>query len=266
LREERAELELARQLAALIQGALGDELLGLYLYGSYVSGGFDPGVSDLDMVAVTSREVRSLDLAALERMHADFDQAHPSWKDRIEVVYIDAATLRSFRTSTGRLAVISPGEPFHVRADPPIEWLQNWYLVRETAVPLHGPAANSIIPPIEWSEFVQAAVRYAGQLASLDPRRMGPGLRAYTVLTASRALRTVETQSLGSKQEAAAWTSRQMPQWAWLLDRALACRLSGGSVGFDDARTVAAAEEFVRQVNARIGGISRPAIDAPGGP
>ena len=122
----------SRRSSRVSHEVLGEGLVGIYVYGSYVSGGFDPGVSDLDLVAVTSGEVDGIDLPGLDLMHSDFVSRHPEWSDRIEVVYVGLAALRSFRTSSGPLAVISPGEPFHLRDERVVEWLQNWYLIRET--------------------------------------------------------------------------------------------------------------------------------------
>lgn len=201
-------------LSSSIHAVLGDDLVGVYLYGSYVSGGFDPGISDLDLVAVTSDEVDGLDLAGLERVHRDFVSRRPEWSDRLEIVYIGRATLQAFRTSPGRLAVISPGEPFHLRDDHVAEWLQNWYLVRETGVTLYGPPAAAVVPPVAWTEFVAAAVRYADQISGRSLGEAGPGSVAYSVLTMCRAQMTVRTQTHGSKQEGAAWVREQMLEWA----------------------------------------------------
>src|SRR5829696_7890174 len=115
---------LSRDLDALnaaIHGVLGDDLVGLYLHGSAMTGGFDAGVSDLDLVAVTGPEVEALDLVGLERMHRLFEKQCAEWRNRVEVVYIGQRTLASFRTSTGSLTVVSPGEPFHVRDDRAVE-------------------------------------------------------------------------------------------------------------------------------------------------
>src|SRR5450432_431147 len=90
-----------------VRGVLGAGLVGLYQYGSSVSGGFDPGVSDIDLAVVTSAEVERIDLAGLEQMHRRLVVARPEWTDRVEVVYIGRTSLQSFRTSTGALAVIS---------------------------------------------------------------------------------------------------------------------------------------------------------------
>ena len=242
---ERPAPDFAAGLASEIRGVLGDDLVGLYVYGSSVSGGFDAGVSDIDLVAVTSTEVEALDLAGLGRMHGAFVGRYPEWNDRLEIVYIGRATLESFRTSSGSLAVISPGEPFHVRDEHVADWLQNWYLLRATGVCLYGPGAAEIVPPITWTEFVAATVRYADEMRSRSRLGAAGGVLAYTILTLCRALNTIRTGTLGSKQEAAAWARERMPRWAPLIDAALACRLSRGTVGFDDEPSRAAAETFI---------------------
>jgi predicted nucleotidyltransferase len=240
------------ELTASIQSVLGGDLLGVYLYGSYVSGGYVRGVSDLDLVAVTSAEVPAIDLAGLDRAHIAFVGRHPEWNDRVEIVYIGRADLWSFRTASGRLAVISPGEPFHVRDERVAEWLQNWYLVRETGLVLYGPPAAALVPPVAWSEFVAAAVRYAAQLSDTSLAGSSPGALAYTILTLCRAHMTVAAQTHGSKVQAAAWERERLPEWAWLIEAALRCRLSRGTEGLADAPTRAAATDFVALLAARI--------------
>jgi predicted nucleotidyltransferase len=239
-------------LVANVHAVLGEDLVGVYLYGSYVSGDFDPGASDIDLVAVTVTEADEIDLEDLGRVHDEFVGAHPDWNDRLEIVYISRAALRSFRTSAARLAVISPGEPFHLRDDRVVEWLQNWYLIRETGVVLFGPPAASLVPPVSMAEFVAAASRYADQISRQSLREASPGARAYAVVTICRALMTVETQAHASKHEGAAWARERMPEWEWLIDEALRCRLSRGTIGFDDERARAGAEEFIALVAARI--------------
>jgi len=249
-RTERLSSDLLNGLVSDVRSVLGDDLVGLYLYGSAVAGGFDAGVSDIDLAAVTSSDVEWLDLAGLVRMHGRFVERNPAWRDRLEIVYVGRATLESFRTSPGALAVISPGEPFRVRQDPIVDWLQNWYLIRETSETLWGTPASAVVPPIAWSEFVAATRRYAGELH--DRSRVGGGTLSYAILTMCRALRTVEMQAPSSKQEAAVWTRDRMPEWAWLIDAALACRLSGGRIGLDDVRSRAAAETFITLLRERI--------------
>ena len=236
---------MAEALASDIGAVLHDDLVGLYIYGSAVSGGFDPGVSDLDLVAVTAREVEALDLLGLERMQHAFIARYPEWNNRLEIVFIGRATLQSFRTSSGSLAVVSPGETFHVRRDRPADWLQNWYLAREAGACLRGVEASSVIPPIELTEFVAGTVRYADELRKRSRGGASGSTIAYTILTMCRALRTVRTQTPGSKQESAAWVRQLMPRWDWVIDEALLCRMSRGTIGFEEERLRGAGETLI---------------------
>ena len=242
-------------LAVEIRAHLGDELVGLYLYGSAATGGFDPHASDIDLVAVTVSEIGALDLGDLERMHAAFVPRHPDWDDRIEVAYVGQATLRTFRDG-GALAVISPGEPLHRRDDADL-WLQNWYLVRESGITFYGPEPASVVPSISRAEFVASVARYADEVCQRDVRSITPGARAYTVLTLCRAWRTLATGTPCSKQEGAAWARVHVPEWAWLIDAALACRLAGGTTGFADEPTLVATDKLMQQVAAETERIAR---------
>ena len=208
-REIRALLE---ELAGDLREVLGRDLLALYVYGSFVSGGFDTGVSDLDLIAVTGTDAADLDLDALDAMHASFADRHPAWVDRIEVVYVGREALRSFRTSTGRLAVISPGEPFHLRTEAPVEWVQNWYLARRNGRHALWRAGDVTDPEVSNGRS-SSPPRDAtpASLRAATSRDSSPGGLAYTVLTMCRAEETVIGGRHTSKQEAAAAAKARPP-------------------------------------------------------
>lgn len=222
-----------------LRRALPDDLVGVYLYGSAVSGGFDPGVSDLDLVAVTRRNVEELDLAALENVHHRVVERDATWSNRLEIVYVAERSI-SGRIGGDSVAVISPGEPFHVTR-PASDWLQNWYLVRETGITLLGRPATDIIRPISQADFLMAVRSYLEYLRGVDSL-------GYAVISACRAVCTLQTRRACSKQEGAAWIRERRPEWAWLIDAALASRLSHGRSGFIDANSRSAARQFVDQL------------------
>jgi hypothetical protein len=70
-----------------IRALLGAKLLGLYLTGSLVTGDFDPLVSDVDLLAVTSVGLSRRDVEGLAAMHAALAAQEPHWENRIEVAY-----------------------------------------------------------------------------------------------------------------------------------------------------------------------------------
>jgi predicted nucleotidyltransferase len=87
-------------LQADINEVLSDKLVGLYLYGSLITGEFDLDLSDIDIAAVVAADLDEADLARLEQMHAAIAKTNPRWDDRIEVGYISVALLRAFDPET----------------------------------------------------------------------------------------------------------------------------------------------------------------------
>ena len=208
-----------------LQSILGDKLVGLYLGGSLVLGDFDPRVSDIDLVAVISSEIDDQEFKSLKNMHAELAQEHKQWRDRIEVCYITTAALKKIKTSTDTIVNISPGEPFH-RLQLKPTWVINWYLIRERGMTLFGPSPKTIIQPISKQEFIQS-IRDNAQSWNLWVRRMRTrSAQAYSILTLCRALYAYNKGTQTSKEKAAYWVGKQLPQWAKIIQNALAWRQS----------------------------------------
>ena len=62
-------------------------------------------------------------------MHYDFVATNQKWDDRIEIAYLAVIALKTYRSHVSQIAVISPGEPFHVK-EAGKDWLINWCVVR----------------------------------------------------------------------------------------------------------------------------------------
>ena len=103
--------ETLKQLTSAIDSHFGSGLHGLYLFGSLAAGGFYPGKSDLDLMAVVAAEVEEGEqLESLRSLHDAFVSERPAWVERVEVIYVDRGVLRTFGDRpSGRIAVINPG-------------------------------------------------------------------------------------------------------------------------------------------------------------
>ncbi len=66
-------------LLAEVRALLGEELVGMYLFGSLSQGDFDPGSSDIDFVVATAGELPDETLAALAAMHARIAASGLEW-------------------------------------------------------------------------------------------------------------------------------------------------------------------------------------------
>lgn len=232
------------ELRSGIQSVLGDRLIGLYLFGSLVFGGFDEDVSDIDLLAAVARDVDEAELDALRKFHDGFARDHARWHDRIEVAYLSIAALQTFKERTSRIAVISPGEPLHFR-DAGRDWLMNWYLVRESDTALFGPPPHEVIAPVSRAEFIDAVRRYARALEQRMDHLHGRKTQSYAILTMCRALYAHHTGEHASKEAAASWAQQVLPEWAALIRDALVWRRSPSAAEGEQPPTVAQTTRFV---------------------
>lgn len=215
--------ELIAILVEQIKSVFGQKLVALYLYGSLVTGDFDPDCSDIDLVTVLSSDVDEQECDQLRRMHADFAQQHRRWDDRIEVVYLSANALKTYRSETSPIAVISPNEPLHVK-EAGSDWLLNWYVVREKGITLFGPSPESLIEPISQGAVLHAAREYAKEWRERIKSRCHRGEQAYAILTMCRIFYTLKEGEIVSKKQAAAWAEKEWPVWSSLIQQALVWR------------------------------------------
>lgn len=203
-----------------INGALGEKLAGLYLYGSLVTGGYDDGVSDVDLLALTTEDLDGRMLKRLRAMHAQIDDDAPRWRNRIEVAYLSIPGMREFKARSNAMIIISPGEPIHrIRAGQ--DWLVNWYLVRTGGVALTGPSPDGFIPPISHEEFIEGVAAYAREVAARSDKIRDRKSQSYAILTMCRAVHTLDTGKHHSKHVSARWAQDRFPQWSELIALAL---------------------------------------------
>jgi len=238
-------------LLSAIQAVLGEKLAGFYVYGSFATGDFTEGISDLDTTALLKEELDEEELAKLAAMHSAFADRHPAWCDLIETQYVSVSALRTFRTVRHPMANISPGEPFHL-IEGGAEWLSNWWMIHQHGITLFGPLPAEVIPPIADDEFFAVIASYVREAPGWAKPYTALGSQAYTILTMCRALFTLRQRRHTSKQEAATWARAAYPAWADLIDRAVFWRENFATTQDDPAaffpRTLAFVEFAVVEV------------------
>jgi len=235
-----------------VQQIFQEKLVGLYLYGSLTTGDFDLDISDIDLLAVTSSQITSAEFDALRTMHGDFAHENPEWEDRIDVVYLPAAALKAFRSEKD-LIIISPGEPFHMRKGEALrDWLQNWYILRESGLALFGPPPKTVIPSITRDEFAKAIRRYVAEVSRWVERERNRKSQAYAILTLCRALHMHKIGKQVSKRQAALWAQEEFPQWSTLIQSAFVWRRVWRDEDVDHTATYAETMQFVKFVNDQI--------------
>jgi predicted nucleotidyltransferase len=240
------------RMLELLQSRIGEaleaSLVGLYLSGSLVTGDFDLDVSDIDLVAVTASALTEAELDRLETMHREIAIAEKTWDNRIEVIYVSVDALKTFRVRPSKIAVTSPGEPFHT-LDAGTDWLINWYVVREKSITLLGPSPETLIDSIskqELIEWVRDHVKGWREWIKKISHRNG---QVYATLTMCRALCTVTTGDFRSKRQSALWVEHYLPEWAPFIKDALrSWREDWYKEGLDPEVTRPETERFVNVV------------------
>ncbi|WP_156740206.1 aminoglycoside adenylyltransferase domain-containing protein [Occultella aeris] len=227
-----APLRMLDVLADGIAATLGENLLALYVHGSYVAGDFEPARSDLDLLAVLREVPTPATLELLRPRHARFAVDHPAWADRIEVDYFPAATLAALADRPGPMIRISPGEPLHL-FEASRHYLLNVASARADGRALRGQSPTAVLPPVDRAA-VRAVVREhaASWPEWVKDSRGRTGAQAYAVLTLCRALHLVVEGTQVSKRRAGVWAAARRPESAELIEWASAWWYDAGP---DDA-------------------------------
>jgi len=243
--------DVLHRLTDEIVTALGDRLLGLYAYGSVVTGDFAPERSDLDLLAVLRADPTASILDVLAPLHQRVAEEHPEWAGRIEAEYLSVQALTDFRTCPRPMVRISPGESLHLVAATR-HYVLNWYTARLQGLPLWGPEPTAIIPEITQAEFRDVVIEHAANWPKWVQDMRGPGPQAYAVLTLCRALHAVSEGRQASKKQSGAWALEVLLQWADLIGWANQWWYAGGSDS--DASRLPEVTRFVQEVSARVCG------------
>ncbi|KKS14664.1 MAG: hypothetical protein UU77_C0030G0007 [candidate division WWE3 bacterium GW2011_GWC1_41_7] len=233
---------------------LGDNLVGLYLYGSLVWGDFDENISDVDLLAVTKTPLNGSEFAQLEKLHNELVKSYKELDNRVEIAYAHLAALKTFKIQKSEISVISPGEPFH-KKEAGIDWLINWYIVLQQGKTLFGPDSDRVIEPISKEEFVQAVQRQAKEWADWVIHTKGSRpYQGHAILTMCRAFYAQKHGEQVSKKQAALWAMIELPEWTALIQQALQWRRDFRNREVDNEATYPQTEKFVKYMAGRIAG------------
>jgi hypothetical protein len=224
-----------QRLVPGLQALLGDQLVGVYLFGSLALGDFDPATSDIDFVAVTVSEVNDSQLGALQALHAHLFASGLPLADQVEGAYLSRAALRVYDPATARHPHLDRGEADLRRQPFYTDWVIQRFSLREHGVVLLGPPIKTLIDPIT-PAALRAAVRdllhfWWAPMLSDTSRLEHTGYQAYAVATFCRMLYTLEHGGLVSKPAAGRWALSHLdPRFAPLIQRALDYHLTPADI------------------------------------
>ena len=220
--------DLNEVLAALVDGAraaLGADLVGAYLGGSFALGDADEH-SDVDFVVITSDEITDAQLEALQWRHARLYELEPPWAQHLEGSYVPLERFRRLDPSRTQFWFLDNGARELVRDDHCNTAVTRWVL-RAHGVTLVGPPPASLVEPVSADELRREAVVTMRVYAEWAPEPTKTGdmsqwKQPYLVLTCCRLLATLALGKVVSKCAAAEWAAAAAldPEWRDLIERA----------------------------------------------
>jgi hypothetical protein len=202
-------LTYGREVAASLQGVLGDGLCGVYFVGSVALGGYAPGESDIDIVAVSERAIPDQTKPAVAGAVFDTTRSCPTrgleftlYRREVAEASPVAADFELNVNGGPRMA----GE-IHLdsRTEPGFWYVIDRAIAHRSGVAIWGP------PPPELFTDVSRRALLEAMIASMQWHREHEKATPHSVLNATRAWRFAAEDVLGSKLEGAAWARER---WA----------------------------------------------------
>ena len=228
-----------------VRAILGDDFIGMYLYGSLATGDFDPGRSDIDFLVVTSKELPGNIVAELKSMHTRLYKSGMEWATKLEGSYVPRNVLRRYSANGPAWPMINK-DKFLV-AHENISWVINSYILYTSGVVITGPSLRSIIDPVHPEELKDAVLTLYRDVWT--PWKCNPDLflgdeyQSFVVLTMCRALYTLKHGTVVSKRRSAEWAiSNLNKKWTYLINQAIAWHYG------DTPGDIGQTQEFMRHI------------------
>ena len=212
------------KLLSNMQGVLGENFVGMYLYGSLASGDFDARRSDVDFVVVTARELSHETVFALEKMHDDLASSGLDLATKLEGAYLPQADIRRHTSSETRYPTLNEGNFYLGKLGS--DWVIQRHILRENPVVVAGVSPRTLIDPVSPAALRQAVRDVLNEwwlpLLETPARLHADDYQAFAVLSMCRTLFTLQTGTVASKPVSARWAREQLGEhWAALITEAL---------------------------------------------
>ena len=214
-------------LQSRIQDILEDNLIGLYLQGSFAVGDFDEH-SDVDIIVVIENDLSKNQVDALQVMHDQVYQLDSEWAKHLEGSYFPKDILRDLTKRGLDVWYLDHGARSLIRSDHCNTLLVRWIL-REKGVTLAGPEPKTLLDPISADllrgEIFETITTWGEQILQDPSAYSNHFYQSFILLSYCRMLNDLYNGYPGSKREGAEWAKANLDSsWSDLIDRAWACR------------------------------------------
>jgi hypothetical protein len=212
-------------LLSNVKKSLGEQFVGMYLYGSLASGDFNPKSSDIDFVVVTRDILPDETISMLESLHKQIWSSGLKWVAKLEGAYVQKDLIRRHDPNGHPCPTVNEGQFYvgHLGSD----WIIQRHVIREYGAVLEGPDPKYLIDPVSPDEIRQSVLGVLNEwwFPMLDhPNWLsdrGCEYHAFAVLTMCRSLHALKHGTIVSKPVAAKWAQMEFGEWSSLIQKAL---------------------------------------------
>jgi hypothetical protein len=205
--ESRSLLDVLTALADGAEAALGSDLVGVYVAGSFALGWGDAS-SDADFVVVAASELSPAQEAAARDLHRALPTRDERWARRLEGSWVSVSALHDPVGAHPPWLYVDDGSRTMQRSRHDDTWNTRWTL-RDSGIALTGPLVSGLVPAVSGTDIRAEAAAQADAKALWileDPDALDDGwAQPYVVLTFCRLLWSAATGTVTSKVEAAEW-------------------------------------------------------------
>ena len=229
---------------------LGNNLVGIYIWGSLTYGAFDERCSDVDCIVVTCKDLDEREFSSLESWFESSLKKN-AWAGKLDMRFVIDG---EFLDKSSKCCSYHFGKLTRHGSDAnPIIWLN----IAQSGITLWGKPAREIAPEITkqcLNDALLLELEYLKEdLAANagDESDLAFFHNSYAVLTACRIFYTAENNALVSKDEASAWALKNLSEkWQSVIKTAKENRLAGK--GQKTKKLEDDAIDFVRFIEKRV--------------
>lgn len=223
---------LLEEFLKISKEALGDNFFGMYIFGSFASGDFNPETSDIDFVVIAKKDLSSQETKQLEQKINNEIFGKFDWAKKLEGSFLPLRVFKNNDIKPDWYPSISTGEVFekdHKGIEEPIQR----FMLRENNIILEGSDPKTFLEPISAKELKEATLNilhnwWEPQLSD-SFRLKDREYQAYSVVTMCRMLFTLKKGEIISKPVSAQWVKDTFDKkWSDLVDRALIWKKDDG--------------------------------------
>ncbi len=217
--------QVLQRLLDSVRCVLGEQFVGLYLYGSLASGDFTLETSDIDFLVITQDFLSPEAIVRVEEVHSKITRSSLIWAAKLEGSYMPLALLPRYDpVQQTPLPTLNEGR-FYL-ASHGWDWVLQRHVLRQSGVTIAGPDIRPIIElvtPDELRHAVRELLKEWWQPMLVNPERLqADEYQAYAILSMCRALYTLKLGEVASKPASARWAIEMLGEpWAERIENAL---------------------------------------------